>query len=74
MSRRLEMRGVDVFLFCRAWRTNLESEWMRNLKDLWSAIMFMARSILVTSALYIEDSFGRRFSSCWFRMIATHSV
>ena len=45
------MKGVDVFLFCRAWRTDLESEWRMNLEDLWLVIMFMAWSIAVTSAL-----------------------
>ena len=59
-------RKVVEFLFCRAWKTDLESEWMINLKDLWLAIMFMARSIAVTSTLQIEDSFGRHFSSSWF--------
>ena len=60
------MRGVDVFWFCRAWRIDLESERMINLEDLWLAITFMARSIAVTSALSIEDSFGKCFSSSWF--------
>ena len=47
----LFLEKVDVFLFCRAWRTNLESEWIINLESLWLAIMLMARSIAVTSAL-----------------------
>ena len=45
------MRGVDVSLFFSAWKTDLESEQMINLEDLWIAIIFMARSIDVTSAL-----------------------
>ena len=28
--------------FCRAWKTNLDSEWMINLEDLWLAIMVKA--------------------------------
>ena len=40
-----------TFLFCTAWWTDLESEWMIDLEDLWFAIMFMARSIAMASAL-----------------------
>ena len=39
---------------------------MINFEDLWFAIMFMARSIAMASALYIDDSFGRHFNSSWF--------
>ena len=35
LSRSVVMRVVDVFLFCKAWGTDLESEWMMNLEDLW---------------------------------------
>ena len=52
LSMSLVMRGVDVFLFCRAWKT----DWMINLEYLWLAIMFMARSIAVTSA-FIRETF-----------------
>ena len=44
------MRGVYVFLFCTVWRNDLEFEWVTNLEELWLAVMFMARSIDVTSA------------------------
>ena len=64
LSISLLMREVDVFLFCRAWSADLESEWMINFEDLWLAVMFM------TSALEIDDSFGRCFSSSWFWKIA----
>ena len=36
--------------------------------------MFIARSIAITSALYIEDSFGRRFYSSWFWKTAAQST
>ena len=61
-SSSLMMRGVDKSLLCRAWRTDLEFEWMMNLEDLGFAIMFMTRSIAMAS----DDSFGRRFNSSWF--------
>ena len=52
LSKSLIMRGVDVYSFCRAWRTDLESGWMINFEDLWLAITLMARSISsVTSTL-----------------------
>ena len=49
------MRGVDEFLLCKAWRTDLESESMMNLEDLWFTIMFIARSIAMTSAGFIWE-------------------
>ena len=45
------MRKVDVFLLCRAWRIDLESEYMINLEDMRFAIMFMDRSTAMASAL-----------------------
>ena len=45
------MRGINVFLFCIAWRTDSKSGWMINLEGLWLAIMFMAWSIAATSEL-----------------------
>ena len=65
LSSSLVMRGVDESLLWRAWKTDLESEKM-NLEDLWFAIMFMARSIAMTSALQIENSLRRRFNSSGF--------
>ena len=57
LSRSLVMRGVDVFLFGRAWKTDLDSEGMINSGDLGLAIMFMTRLIAVTSVLWIDNSF-----------------
>ena len=74
LSSSLVMTGVYESLLCRAWRSDLESEEMINLEDLWFAIMFMARSITMTSALWIEDSFGRHFNSSWFWKTAAQST
>ena len=43
--------GDDVSLFCSASKTDLESVYIINLEALWYAMIFIARSMAVVSAL-----------------------
>ena len=51
LFRSFVIKGDDVSLFCSASRTDLESVYMINLEALWFAMIFIARSMAVVSAL-----------------------
>ena len=51
LFRNFVIKGDDVSLFCSASRTDLESVYMINLEVLWFAMIFIARSMAVVSAL-----------------------
>ena len=51
LFRSFVIKGDDVSLFYSASRTDLESVYMINLEALWFAMIFIARSMAVVSAL-----------------------